>query len=213
MARQIYDLSRLLSPSLAPWPGDTPFSIEKQADMDRGEPVNLTTLTFSSHLGTHVDAPYHFVNGDLTLEQVPLEIYVGPATVATVERRAGPLTPADFPGLDWARVERLLVHSAASDNPLDKFVPDFVYPSPEMAEWLGRRGVVLFGSDAPSMDAFNSDVLAGHLALRRHNIAILEGLLFKNVPDGEYELIALPLKIQGGDGSPVRAILRRELYL
>jgi arylformamidase len=209
MGQQIYDITRTLNPRLAIWPGDTPFAAEKQQEMDQGELVNLTVLTVSSHIGTHVDAPYHFVNGDLTMEQVPLKIYAGPATVVTVTPKAGPLTPADFPNLDWTRVERLLVHSAASNNPLDRFVPDFVYPSPELADWLGRHGVVLFGSDAPSMDAFNSEVLVGHQALRRNRVAILEGLLFKDVPDGEYELIALPLKIEGGDGSPVRAILRK----
>jgi arylformamidase len=209
MSSRIFDITRTLNSDLAPWPGDSPFTAERQLAMDRGDIVNLTTLTTSSHIGTHVDAPYHFVNADLSLEQVPLDIYLGPATVVTVQREAGPLTPADFPNLDWTGVERLLVHSVASHHPLNQFISDFVYPSPELADWLGQHGVVLFGADAPSMDALDSKTLPGHLALRRHNVAILEGLLLANVPDGEYELIALPLKIEGGDGSPVRAILRK----
>jgi arylformamidase len=144
----------------------------------------------------------------LTLERMPLEAYMGPATLVTVQREAGPLTPADFPNLDWAKVERLLVHSAASARPADQFPTEFVYPSPELAEVMGEHGLVLFGSDAPSMDDMHSKTLPGHKALRRHNIAILEGLLLTGIPDGTYELIALPLKIAGGDGSPVRAILR-----
>ena len=72
--------------------------------MAEGASINLTTLTMSSHLGTHVDAPYHFINDDLTMEKVPLEAYVGPATVVTVQREAGPLTPSDFPDLDWSKV-------------------------------------------------------------------------------------------------------------
>lgn len=206
---KLYDITRTLSPVIAVWPGDTPFSTEIIMAMNRGESVNLTTLTLSSHTGTHVDADFHFFNTGRTIEQMPLAAYVGPATVVTVPRPAGPLTLSDFPGLDWGRVQRLLVHSAASDQPVDQFPTDIVYPSPELADWLGRHGALLFGSDAPSMDALDSQTLPGHNALRRNGIAILEGLLFNDVPDGEYELIALPLKIAGGDGSPVRAILRQ----
>ncbi|GAB4431598.1 MAG: cyclase family protein [Anaerolineae bacterium] len=205
---KIFDITRTINPSLAVWPGDTPFSAEVITAIKDGSSINLTTLTMSSHMGTHVDAPYHFLDDDLTMEAVLLEAYIGPATVVTVQREAGPLTAADFPGLDWSRVERLLVHSVASDKPVDQFPTEFVYPSPELAELMARYGVVLFGSDAPSMDDMNSKTLPGHKALRRHRIAILEGLLLTGVPDGNYELIALPLKIEGGDGSPVRAVLR-----
>lgn len=205
---KIFDITRTINPTLAVWPGDTPFSAEVVTAIKDGSSINLTTLTMSSHMGTHVDAPYHFLNDDLTMEAVPLEAYIGPATVVTVQREAGPLTPADFPGLDWSGVKRLLVHSVASAKLVDQFPTEFVYPSPELAEVMARHGVVLFGSDAPSMDDMDSKTLPGHKALRRHRIAILEGLLLTGVPDGVYELIALPLKIQGGDGSPVRAVLR-----
>jgi arylformamidase len=205
---KIYDITRTINPNLAVWPGDTPFSAEKVLAMSRGASVNLTTLTLSSHTGTHADAPYHFVNDGLTINQVPLAAYLGPATVVTVEREAGPLTPADFPNLAWSGLERLLVHSGASHKPLAEFPTEFIYPSPELAAWLGQHGVVLFGSDAPSMDDMNSKSLPGHNALHQHGIAILEGLLLADIPDGRYELIALPLKIESGDGSPIRAILR-----
>ncbi|NJN93366.1 MAG: hypothetical protein HC875_04385 [Anaerolineales bacterium] len=205
---KIFDITRTINPTLAVWPGDTPFSVEVVTAIKDGSSINLTTLTMSSHMGTHVDAPYHFLDDDLTIEAVPLEAYLGPATVVTVQREAGPLVPADFPGLDWSGVKRLLVHSIASDKPVDQFPTEFVYPSPELAELMARHGVVLFGSDAPSMDDMDSQTLPGHKALRRHRIAILEGLLLTGVPDGVYELIALPLKIEGGDGSPVRAVLR-----
>ncbi len=208
MSHKIYDITRTLNPTLAPWPGDTPFSAEVITAIRAGSSINLTTLTLSSHLGTHVDAPYHFLDDDLTIEQVDLSAYLGPATVVTVQRESGPLTLADFPGLDWSRVERLLVHSAASTQPPELFPTEFVYPSPELAGLLAEYHIVLFGSDAPSMDDMHSQTLPGHKALRRYNIAILEGLQLSGIPDGNYELIALPLKIQGGDGSPVRAILR-----
>jgi arylformamidase len=205
---RIYDITRTLNPTLAPWPGDTPFSATVMTSIREGAAINLTTLTLSSHLGTHVDAPYHFLDDDLTMEQVELSAYLGPATVVTVEREAGPLVPADFPGLDWPQVRRLLVHSVASAKPVEQFPTAYVYPSPELAAFMADHQIVLFGSDAPSMDDMDSQILPGHKALRRHHIAILEGLALTGVPDGTYELIALPLKIQSGDGSPVRAILR-----
>lgn len=208
MPQKLYDITRTISPTLAVWPGDTPFSASVILAMNQGDSVNLTTLTLSSHTGSHVDADFHFFNTGRTIDQMPLAAYLGPATVVTVPRRAGPLTPGDFPDLEWDRVRRLLVHTPASDHPLDRFPAEFVYPSPDLADWLGRHQVRLFGSDAPSMDDIDSQTLPGHNALRRNSIAILEGLIFNNVPDGEYELIALPLKIAGGDGSPVRAILR-----
>lgn len=208
MTQIIYDITRTLSPSIAVWPGDTPVTVKTMMRLAHGDAANLTTLTVSSHTGTHVDAPYHFVDHDLTMEQVPLDIYVGPATVVTVSKQAGPLAVADFPGLDWDGVKRLLVHSTASDHPIDHFLADYVYPSPELADFMGQQGIILFGSDAASMDAVDSEILVGHRALRRNRVAILENLALAGVPDGEYELIALPLKLQGGDGSPVRAILR-----
>lgn len=208
MAQKFFDITRTLNPKLAVWPGDTPFSAQVIAAIKAGASINLTTLTMSSHTGTHVDAPYHFLDDDLRLENVALEAYVGPATVVTVQRESGALIPADFPNLNWSNVERLLVHSVASTKPADQFPTQFVYPSPELADFMAGYGIVLFGSDAPSMDELESKTLPGHKALRRHKIAILEGLLLTDVPDGTYELIALPLKIEGGDGSPVRAILR-----
>ena len=208
MISKIYDVTRSLSPNLAVWPGDTPFSVEVMLAMSQGASVNLTTLRLSAHSGTHVDAPYHFRDDDLTIEAVPLRAYIGPATLITVQRKKGPLIPDDFPNLAWSKVERLLVHSDASDKPADHFPTQFVYPSPQLADLMGQHGIVLFGSDAPSMDDTNSKSLPGHNALRRNQIAILEGLRLTDVPDGNYELIALPLKIKGGDGSPVRAILR-----
>jgi arylformamidase len=205
---KIYDITRTINPSLAVWPGDTPFSAQLLMNMQAGASVNLTTITLSSHTGTHTDAPFHFTQDGLTTEKAPLEAYAGPATLVTVQREAGPLVPADFPTLDWSKVQRLLVHSTASDKPASEFPTQIVYPSPELADFMARYNIVLFGSDAPSMDHVESKTLPGHNALHRHGIAILEGLLLTGVPDGVYELIALPLKIEGGDGSPVRAILR-----
>jgi len=173
-----------------------------------GASVNLTTLTLSAHTGSHADAPYHYSDDGATLEAVSLEPFWGSAQVVTVQKEGGALTPDDFAGYDLGRAPRLLVHSRASELDPTRFPDRYVYPSPELAAYLGEHGVILYGSDAPSMDAVDSKRLPGHNALDEQGIAILEGLDLSQAADGLYELVALPLKIGGGDGSPVRAALR-----
>jgi arylformamidase len=204
----IIDISRTLQPDIAVWPDDTPFELTVILERRHGAAVNLTTLTLSAHTGSHVDAPHHFSDEATTIEELDLRPYWGPARVVTVRKRAGPLVPADFNHVDLSDTERLLVHSEVSALDPTVFPQEYVYPSPELADFLGGLGVVLYGSDSPSMDAVDSKTLAGHNALLRNNIAILEGLELGRAPDGLYELAALPLKIAGGDGSPVRAVLR-----
>lgn len=202
-----FDISRPLQANTAVWPGDTPFSLTEKLSRRDGHSVNLTTLTTSVHVGTHVDAPHHFADGVPTIDALDLSIYWGPAQVVTVKKKHGPLYPADFAGYNPAEAKRLLVRSAA---PVDftRFDDFFVYPTPELADFLGQWGIILYGCDTYSMDAMEEVNLPGHNALLKNNIAILEGLDLTGVPDGVYELCALPLKIVGGDGSPVRAVLR-----
>jgi arylformamidase len=204
----LIDISRKLEPTLAVWPGDTPFERRSVLSMAAGASVNLSTLTLSSHTGTHVDAPFHVARAGPTLETLPLEPYWGPAQVVTVHKDAGPLYPTDLEHVNLALAPRLLVRSPAGDAPHDVFLRQIVYPSPALAEALGRAGIVLYGTDAASMDAVDSKELPGHHALLAAGVAILEGLDLRGAPDGVYELVALPLKIVGGDGSPVRAVLR-----
>ncbi len=205
---RLYDISRDLTNGMVVWPGDKDFALTPNGSIADGGPVNVSTVLFSSHSGTHVDAPYHFEDDAPKLDKVDLSAYWGPAQVVTVTKAAGPLTPADFAGYDLGRAPRLLVHSPLSAADTTVFHKTFVYPSPELVNYLGSLGVVLYGADSPSMDAFDSKDLAGHHALRRNNILILEGLMLDGVPDGLYELSAFPLKLIGGDGSPVRAVLR-----
>ncbi|MDX1686861.1 MAG: cyclase family protein [Candidatus Promineifilaceae bacterium] len=204
----IIDISRTLSAEIAVWPGDTPFQMRTTMRQAEGASVNLTTLTLSAHTGSHADAPYHYTDDGTTLEGVALEPFWGAAQVVTVQKEGGPLTPDDFTGYDLSRAPRLLVHSAASELNPTRFPEQYVYPSPELAAFLGERGVILYGTDAPSMDAVDSQRLPGHNALDQQGIAILEGLDLSRAADGVYELVSLPLKIADGDGSPVRAALR-----
>ena len=208
MSVRLYDVTRTMFASMAVWPGDAPFELQPTGSIAEGSSVNVTRLNMGAHTGTHVDAPYHFTDEGVTMERVDLAAYWGPAQVVTVEKASRPLVPADLADYDLGLAPRLLVKSGASAADPRVFHHEFVYPSPELADHLGKLGVVLYGTDAPSMDASDSKTLEGHHALHRNNILILEGLDLSGVPDGVYELVAFPLKILGGDGSPVRAVLR-----
>lgn len=208
MTQRLYDITRTMFSGMAVWPGDSAFDLRPTGSLANGDTVNMTTITFSAHTGTHVDAPYHFTEEGMTLERVDLTAYWGPAQVVSVSKSAGSLTPDDFAGHELGRASRLLVKSGSSAADPRVFHHDYVYPGPELADFLGSLGIVLYGADTPSMDASDSKTLPGHHALQRNGILILEGLDLTDVPDGLYELVAFPLKVLGGDGSPVRAVLR-----
>lgn len=203
----LYDITRTVSTSLPVWPGDTPFSITHLSRLSEGGPVNLTTIQATSHLGTHADAYYHCADDGAFADAMPLAAYIGPARVVTVSKQDGPLHPSDFAHVDLNGAARLLIHSHVSD--LDNEWPQrFPYLSAELIDWLAGLGVGLVGVDSPSVDGFYSSDLPCHHALRRHKMVNLEMLYLRDVPDGDYELVALPLKLHGTCGSPVRAILR-----
>ena len=206
---QLIDISRALQTGMAVWPGDTPYDLQSVARRSDGDSVNVTRINVSAHTGTHVDAPYHFTDEGITLEQVDLRPFWGPAQVVTVSKPSGPLTPDDFAGYDLTLAPRILVRTAVASLAFDQFPDAIVHPSPELADFLGAQGIILYGTDAPTMDALDSKDLPGHNALLRNRVSILEGLDLTLAADGVYELVALPLKIAGGDGSPVRAVLRQ----
>jgi arylformamidase len=205
---RIYDISRTIAPNLAVWPGDTPFSFQQVLDKRKGESVNLTTLTLSAHTGSHADAPWHYLETGAHPADLPLDKYVGPAHVATIKRLHGGIVPQDFADHDLTGMQRLLVHTWVSDQADSVWPENFPYPTVELVDWLASRRVVLLGVDMPSVDRFDDDQLVCHHRLHQHGIVNLETLNLKDVPDGAYELIALPLKIADVCGSPVRAILR-----
>jgi len=204
----LFDISRKLIRGMAVWPGDTLYTLERTMAITAGDSVNLTTLTMSAHSGSHIDAPLHYGAKGATIAELSLAPYWGPAQVVSVTRDSGPLLPTDFERYDLSRAPRLLVRSPLSDRLDDGFPEQYVFPSPQLADYLGLLGIQLYGTDAPSMDAADSKTLDGHKALAKNGIAILEWLDLSQVKDGLYELVALPLKIAGGDGSPVRAALR-----
>lgn len=204
----IYDISRTVRPTTAAWPGDTPYSVQTVLSIENGASVNLTALTFSPHVGTHADAYYHFEPDGLHPAAMPLEAYIGLARVVQTSREDGALRPEDFaPGaLDGCT--RLLVRSHVSDLADDQWPDQFPYLSVELVDYLAQRGARLIGLDSPSVDAFTSRTLPCHHAIMGHNMVHLESLLLRDVPPDDYELLALPLKLDSACASPVRAILR-----
>lgn len=209
MTRRIWDISEPLSPATAVFPGDSPFSQEWVMRIDAGDSCNVSTVRMSVHCGTHTDAPLHFDDGGADMATVALHAYLGRCRVVALSGAGEPrtipaaaLTPAMLDGVERILFKTATVHDAS------RFDAGFCAVGPEAARLLVRAGVVLVGIDTPSIDHATSKELDTHHLLHRGGVAILENLDLSAVSPGDYELIALPLKIVGGDSSPVRAILR-----
>lgn len=202
----LYDISPTVRPGFPVWPGDPPFGIRLAASIADGDPANVSEISTTPHVGSHVDAPFHTEARGETVADLALEPFLGPCRVVKV-----PLVPLVEPrhldGVDLDSPRRLLLKTE-SVRDRKSFPERFTAISPELAALLAERGLLLVGVDTPSVDPFGSDGLGAHHALLRGGVAILEGLVLDGVPEGVYELIALPLKLEGLDGSPVRAVLR-----
>ena len=209
MSRQpeIRDITRSITGSMAVFPGDTPFSREILCDLDRGDNITLSTIRSTVHLGTHADGPNHYGQGGRSVEEQPLDLYVGDCQVIRVDvepgRRVGVADLRDT-SVELPRV--LIATDSAPDS--ERWYPDFNGLEPELVDHLADAGVRLVGVDVPSVDSADSKDLPAHRRFFERDLAIIEGLDLRGVDEGRYELIALPLKLVGFDGSPVRAILR-----
>jgi len=204
----IYDITRTVSPTTHVWPGDTAYSAQPMLKITGGASVNLFTLTLSAHTGTHADAYFHYADDGDHPATMPLDAYIGRARVVTVDLKDGALQPEHFAHVDLTGAERLLIHSHVSDLPDDQWAEQFPYLSVALIDWLAAFDIKLIGLDSPSVDAFDSKELPCHHALRARGMVNLETLNLRDVPDGDYQLIALPLKLDLVCGSPVRAVLR-----
>jgi len=200
---RLIDITPTVSPALAGWPGDTRFEATRRWSQPAGDSCTVSRVTLSSHLGAHADAPLHVAADGGDAASMALEPYVGPARVVQC-----PGVEAIGPSeARWAAgAERVLFRVLPEGA--EGFPSAFAALTPEGARVLVRLGVRLFGTDAPSVDVVDSKTLDAHHVLRAGGIAILEGLELSGVPAGEYELMALPLKWQGVDAAPVRAVLR-----
>lgn len=202
----IHDITPPITAALKVWPGDTPPTREILLDTARGDVITLSTLHATVHLGAHADAPSHYGPGAPGIDAQPLDLYLGLCQVLAVDVKRG-----DCVGFEHLKstiqAERILFRTGTFPDP-NTFNEDFAALSPELVEYLHEAGVRLIGVDTPSVDPFPSKELPAHHAFLKHHMAILEGLDLSAVPEGLYELIALPLKLNGFDASPVRAVLR-----
>jgi arylformamidase len=201
----IYDISPPITERLAVWPGDTPPTRDVLYDMRLGDNITLSSLHSTVHLGAHADAPSHYGARAPTIDERKLDYYLGPCQVMHLAApRATRIPSAMLPPI---KAERLLIATGTFPDP-EVFNEDFAALSVELVERLHREGVRLVGVDTPSVDLFDSKDLPVHRKFLEFDMAILEGLVLKDVPEGVYGLIALPLKLVGFDASPVRAVLR-----
>jgi arylformamidase len=207
---RIYDITLTVTPDLPTWPGDPPIEVERFVKMEEGAPNNVTRIAMCAHTGTHVDAPRHFLSGDMpAVDELSLKTLTGRVYVLELldvdNITAKVLENADIP----PRTRRLIFKTRNSrlwSNPAHEFREDFVSVSPDGAEFLVERGVKLVGVDYLSVAAFN-DPVPTHQILLKAGIVIIEGLNLTEVSQGRYSLYCLPLKLAGSDGAPARAIL------
>lgn len=181
--KRIWDITRPLAPGIPVWPGDRAFATGWSSRLREGAACNVGHVAMSCHTGTHIDAPYHFAETGATIDKVPLQACVGPCVVLPLARLA-----------EAAGEERVLLRSGGG--------------VPTVAALDALKGLHLLGTDAASVDETDAAPLAVHHALWHRGVVILEGLDLGGVPDGRYELIALPLRLAGMDAAPARALLR-----
>lgn len=211
LPRTLWDISAPVHAGSPVFPGDTPYSQQWCATIGPQCPVNVSALTMSPHVGTHADAPLHYDPQGATIGDVPLDAFLGPCRVIhaigrgplvqwehiahAVEREGRPLPP------------RVLVRTYER-MPVDRWDGALAAYAPATIERLADRGVVLVGIDTASIDPADSKALESHQVIRRRGLRVLENLVLDEVPEGDYELIALPLRLTTADASPVRAVLR-----
>jgi arylformamidase len=205
----IYDISLPITDDLPVWPGDVPVAVR---GTEPGALPRVSRVTLSCHAGTHVDAPAHFLAGGATMDQMPLEVLIGPAWVAHLPG-PGPITAARLAAADIPDGPiRLLLRTDNSDPRATQrgFDRAYIAMTADAADWLLRRGLRLIGVDGPSVELFDAIGFPVHHALLGAGLVIVENLALAGVPAGAYRFICLPLRIAGVEGAPARAVLVRE---
>jgi len=208
MSARLWDISPPVQTGTPVFPGDTPFALAWAARIGPGCPVNVGSLTLSPHTGAHADAPLHYDDAGAAIGLVDLDPYLGRCRVIHAIA-CGPL-------IEWRHLAHALVCPpprvlvrTCRQAPVGHWEPDFAAFAPETVERLADLGVKLIGIDTASIDPAASKTLESHQAIRRRDLRVLENLVLDDVPEGDYELIALPLKLTSADASPVRAVLRQ----
>jgi len=191
------------------WPGDPDVTIQRVFDLERGDPCNVSTVSMSLHVGTHMDAPLHYLPNGLSLDRMPPDATIGPCTVIEIANPVS-ITREELEAHSIESGSRVLfkTRSASRCWSSDQFEEDFVYISTDAAHYLVGCGVRAVGIDYLSVGGYREDGDETHRILLGAGIWIIEGLNLVNIQPGRYELICLPIKVEGSDGAPARALLR-----
>jgi len=208
---KIHDITVLLHEGTPIWPGDPKLSMHLASSIATGSVANITHIEMGAHTGTHMDAPFHFYANGTGADQLPLDILIGPCRVFDLTELTGPIPRAALEKCDFAGVTRALFktrnsrHWANDDHEFDK---QFLAVGADAAKYLIERGVKLVGVDYLSVEAYGSTEFPVHDTLLGAGVVIIETLNLSEVAAGDYELIALPIKLKGSDGAPARVVLR-----
>jgi arylformamidase len=207
------DISVPLTTGMVHWPGDPEPSFERISEIEQGEEVNVTLCRMTAHTGTHMDAPNHFLAGAEGIDRFPLEVAIGRARVIAIASSVRAIGREVLEGQDIRRGERVLLKTRNSERRWDNrdFQRDFAALNASGAAFLRDADVALVGVDYLSVGLFEADGVETHRILLGAGIWIVEGLYLADVEEGEYDMVCLPLRIQGGDGSPARVALRRAI--
>jgi len=203
---RLWDISPPVSSGTPAFPGDTTYSQRWNAQIGPGCPVNVSAITLSPHLGAHADAPLHYARDAAAIGQVDLDPFLGRCRVIHAIGKGPLITREHLAHAARDLPPRVLVRTCAKAP--TAWSPDFAAFAPGTIAWLAGAGVRLVGIDSQSVDPAESKTLESHQQLLAHDMRVLENLVLDDVPGGDYELIALPLKLVGADASPVRAVLR-----
>ncbi len=207
----LFDISLTINEDLPTWPGDPKIELTKISQIEKGEMANVTHLSACVHLGTHIDAPNHFLGNGKTVEDLPLDLLVGPAVVVELPT-ANQITAEDLKSAAISRdTKRLLIKTSNSNfwkEGNQPFQEDFIALEADAASYLVSRGVEAVGVDYLSVAPF-ADPAPTHKILLEAGVLIIEGLNLSEIEPGEYTLYCLPLKIGGSDGAPARVLLEQ----
>jgi len=202
------DVTRTVAPGMPVWPGDPQVEEQAVARIAEGSASNVTLFRLSSHTGTHVDPPKHFLDGGGGVDALDLDALCGPCRVVDVSGARGHITAEDLSELTEACEPRILLRTANSSRPADVFHEDYTALTPDAAEWLVRAGVRLVGVDGPSVEGFEGEGFPVHHTLLGAGVVLVEGLDLEGVKPGPYELVCAPVKWKDADGAPARVLLR-----
>lgn len=200
------DITQTLKPGIANWPGDTPYDYRLDAKIEDNQGANVGSVEMSLHIGTHLDAPYHYSKDGITIDELDINRLMGDAQVIELidEEVVTPRLLESF-----TIHQKIVLFKSVYSKDESQFLGDFMTFTPEAIDYLAQVGVEVIGTDMPSIDSVESTLLEAHLACLKHHMLILENLELNKVREGDYEFIGLPLKIQA-DASPIRAVVKKK---